>query len=201
MTLPKAVIVDLDGTLCDHSHRLHFVDPSKRTDTCVLRNGDKMDYYWLGNPGTDINKWGKFKPDYDSFYAAMSEDGINEWCKSIILSFHESSHTEGCVSDIVDIILLTGRPEKYRSETKEWLSKLGLEYSLFMRPDFLNGIVTCSMPPREIPDHRPTHEVKSEIYEREIKGKYDVLFAIDDDPKCVQMYRSLGLTCLDVGRK
>ena len=26
MTLPKAIIVDLDGTLCDHRHRLHFVE-------------------------------------------------------------------------------------------------------------------------------------------------------------------------------
>ena len=42
------------------------------------------------------------------------------------------------------------------------------------------------------------HEVKREIYEREIKDKYDVLFVLEDHEKCARMYKELGLTVLKV---
>ena len=45
-------------------------------------------------------------------------------------------------------------------------------------------------------DYRPDTVVKKEIYEREIKDKYEVLFAIDDRTQVVKTWRELGLTCL-----
>ena len=49
-----AIICDLDGTLCDTSHRLHFItDPKK-------------------------------KKDWDAFYAGMVDDPINIWCDTIV---------------------------------------------------------------------------------------------------------------------
>ena len=69
----------------------------------------------------------------------------------------------------------------------EWLDKHGLSNrntQLFMRP---------------AGDTRDDRIVKREIYEREIKGKYNVLWVLDDRNKVVDMWRrELGLTCLQV---
>lgn len=86
-------------------------------------------------------------------------------------------------------IFLTGRPEKIRKGTKEWLylndMPVGKEDLLLMRPDG---------------DHRPDYEVKREIYEREIKDKYDILGVFEDRQQCVDMWRSVGLTCFQVAK-
>lgn len=205
MNLPRALIVDLDGTLCDHYHRLHYIYRElwarKERINGVLP--DKL-----------------FKPDYDSFYAVMSEDKLNEWCSWLI---------DSCIENYValTVIFVTGRPERYRGVTQDWIcsncpflntSRDGLlEVKLLMRPDYLEcsrlpkyteieGVkYECEYSPEFIrmqrSDNRPAHEVKREIYDREIRGKYDITFCLDDDPKCVTMYRDLGLVCLDVGRK
>ncbi len=195
MTIPKAIIVDLDGTLCDHSHRLHYIGKS----TYHRYNGKLIE--WIG-------EYSGQKPDYESFYAAMSEDGVNEWCSEIIQSMR---FRFGEKNKEVDVIFVTERPEKYRNLTIKWFvnkfQALSQFTGLFMRPDLLPD--PRKLPGNEnyggcfsiYPDHRPAHEVKREIYESEIKGKYEVIFAVEDDPDCVEMYRSLGLTCLDVGRK
>lgn len=84
----------------------------------------------------------------------------------------------------VDVILISGREDKHRSQTEEWLKKHQIVYKqLFLRP---TG------------DRRPDTVVKKEIYEREIKDKYDVLFVLEDRDKVVRMWRDEGLACLQV---
>ena len=83
----------------------------------------------------------------------------------------------------IKIIFLTGRPETARSLTEEWLKKNvpGINYTLLMRSssDFRSGEI-----------------VKSEIWEKEIKPKYNTLCVFEDSNKCVNMWRELGiLTC------
>lgn len=113
------------------------------------------------------------KKDWDAFYAACKDDKpITDVC--MIAWKLDFSH----------IIYLTGRPEKYRDMTNEWLGKNDLDFHcyshLFMRA---NG------------DHRPDYVIKREIYEREIKDKYDVIGVFEDRQQCVDMWRALGLTC------
>lgn len=198
MTLPNAIICDLDGVLCDHRHRLHHVQSS----------GNNL---WSGKPMYgDPNK---NEPDYEEYYASMGEDKPNHAIYDIICRYAFDTK-EDC-----KILFVTGRPEKYRKNTEEWLNSwimpfaVGLsdEGDLFMRPDFITcvqddyncgilGNPYCQGCPITKADHRPSHIVKAEIYEREIKDKYNVLFVIEDDPKCVAMYRAIGLTVLDCGR-
>lgn len=52
---PKAIIVDLDGTLADCSHRLHFVRRPKGV-----------------------------KKDWKGFFDGISEDKLNKWCSDLI---------------------------------------------------------------------------------------------------------------------
>lgn len=83
----------------------------------------------------------------------------------------------------VDVILVSGRSEKYKNETVKRLHSFGVAYTyLFMRP---------------ANDTRPDTEIKKEIYEMNIKGIYNVLFAIDDRTRIVDQRREMGIYTLD----
>lgn len=86
------------------------------------------------------------------------------------------------------ILFTSGREERFRAETVRWLTDYDLmapdERSfLFMRATF---------------DTRKDAMVKRDIYERDIRGKFDVQVALDDRSHVVALWRSLGLTCLQV---
>jgi len=82
------------------------------------------------------------------------------------------------------IIICSGRDEVCRDETKQWLEKHSLKYDeLFMRKQG---------------DSRKDCIVKKELYEENIKGKYNVLGVFDDRNQVVDLWRSLGLTCMQV---
>ena len=83
-----------------------------------------------------------------------------------------------------NIILVTGREDQFRDQTERWLSRYKVPYQvLHMRP---TG------------DHREDSIVKKEIYEREIKDRYNVQFVLDDRRRVVDMWREQGLTVLQV---
>ena len=81
-----------------------------------------------------------------------------------------------------DILIVTGRKDEGRDQTEEWLKTYNVPYDrLFMRGqnDYTKGDV-----------------FKENILNNIILPKYNVLFALEDDNKCVQMYRRNGLICL-----
>ena len=81
-----------------------------------------------------------------------------------------------------DVIIITGRGEEGRTQTEEWLKTYNVPYDrLYMRGtnDFTKG-----------------DAFKEKILKTFILPKYNVLFAIDDDDKCVKMFRNNGLICL-----
>jgi hypothetical protein len=47
-------------------------------------------------------------------------------------------------------------------------------------------------------DTRKDSIIKEEIYRAEIENKYNVLFVLDDRNQVVELWRRLGLTCLQV---
>jgi hypothetical protein len=82
------------------------------------------------------------------------------------------------------ILFVSGRPDSCRDDSEKWLTDNRLYFDkLFMRK---HG------------DYRPDDIVKKEIYDNEIKDQYDVFFVVDDRDRVVKMWRSLGLTCLQV---
>ena len=81
-----------------------------------------------------------------------------------------------------DILIVTGRKDEGREQTEEWLKTYNVPYDrLFMRGqnDYTKGDI-----------------FKENILNNIILPKYNVLFALEDDNKCVQMYRRNGLICL-----
>lgn len=139
--MKSAIIIDLDGTLCDIDHRKHFIDQPKK--------------------------------DWNQFYENMTFDLLNIWCDIIVEQIYRSG---------TDVLIVTGRPSNYYTQTKEWLESNFIKYTkIFMR---------------EEGDFRKDSIVKEEIYEKYIAANYNVIFAIEDRKQVVDMWRSLGITCL-----
>ena len=140
MSLPIAIICDLDGTLCNANNRRHYV-------TEKPKNWKKF-----------YEEAHKDKPNYPIYYLinAIARDR--------------------------EVIYVSGRPDNYRKLSETWLKEWNCpEGKLLMRKEG---------------DFRPDYEVKKEIYDNEIKDKYEILFCIDDRKQVVDMWRSQGLTCL-----
>ena len=84
------------------------------------------------------------------------------------------------------LVYCTGRDEKYRASTKAWLAEHGMTHQgLYMRPDH---------------DHRIDSEVKHDLVQRiwSEHGRPDLVF--EDRQRNVDMFRSLGLICLQVAK-
>lgn len=108
----KAFIFDIDGTIADCSHRLHFLKPP-----AGLIHFKKDETDW--------------KPDWDAFYDACGEDNL---IMSVVRLCRALRHSGA------GIIYVTGRPERIRDKTAKWIIHNGLpEFSLatrlFMRKD------------------------------------------------------------------
>lgn len=202
MNKPKAIICEIDGVLADHRHRLHFVDLTAAGAVLKRQNTSWPSFCrWIEK---ENREW---RFDWDSFYAAMDKDEVNEAIDLIASAafWYNCSNDNG-----VDMLFVTGRPERFREQTEKWLAQPSLKWeikpehgtNLFMRPDFIPFDCPCRPPTpcynKPKPDHRPSHVIKKEIYEREIAGKYNILFALENDDACIEMYGGLGLTCLKV---
>jgi len=85
----------------------------------------------------------------------------------------------------IKIILCSGREDRFRPQTESFLETHGVMYDhLFMR---VTG------------DHRKDSTVKREIYDTQIKDRYNVICVIDDRQQVVRMYRDeLNLTVFHV---
>ncbi len=108
--------------------------------------------------------------NWNAFNAGMAQDkAIHSMVRLCNILYASGIH----------IILCSGRNEKNRPETVEWLSRQGVNYhELLLRKD---------------EDFRSDAIVK-----REILGTLDksnVLFVVEDRSRVVEMWRSEGLVC------
>lgn len=136
-SLPKAVIVDMDATLCFNTS---------------------------GRP----------------FYGEGCAEGIEKDVPNEAVC----SLVRAMFSDMYKIIIITGREgtKKITEATEKWLKD--------------HDIVYDEIHFREEKDYSKGDVCKRKIYDKYIKDKYNVCFVIDDSQKCVDMYRELGLICL-----
>ena len=116
------------------------------------------------------------KPDWESFY----KDCVND--RPILPTLFLAQTLQDANKDL---IFVTGRPEKYMEETLNWLCN-----------QFDTNSVILMM--RKDGDHRPDYIVKKEIYEEYIKNHFVIYGIFEDRKQCVDMWRSLGLTCYQV---
>jgi len=110
---------------------------------------------------------------YDA--ARCEEDLVNEPVADILKTYFLNGYT---------ILLSSGRSDLHRHQTERWLEKHSIQYNaLYMR---VEG------------DSRKDAIVKREIYEQHMQGRYTIKFVLDDRNQVVELWRSLGLTVLQV---
>lgn len=82
------------------------------------------------------------------------------------------------------MIVLSGREDSCKEQTKSWLEK--------------NGIVFDELFMRKTGDSRKDSLIKEEIFWEHIEPNYNVIAVFDDRDQVVKMWRNLGLKCLQV---
>lgn len=114
---------------------------------------------------------------YDATRCA--EDDVNLPVFNLIHAMHYQANYE--------VIYLSGREEKYRFPTIQFLLQHGCpggsEPKLFMR---------------ETGDKRTDWIVKGELFYGHVYGKYYIDFVLDDRNQVVNFWRHIGLTCFQV---
>lgn len=113
----------------------------------------------------------------DPYDRDFSTDKLNEPICDILTQYSRSFFPPR-------IILFSGRKGEHMAETKDWLYRHAVPY---------NELYMISPG-----DTRKDTIVKREMYEAHVRGKYNVLFVLDDRNQVVQQWRELGLTCLQV---
>lgn len=121
------------------------------------------------------------RKDFDRWNREAEFDQPHLWCAQLVQAMRATGYFP---------LFVTGREDTYREATMKWLRRnlnMGIgTYALFMRP---------------AKNYAPDSSIKAEIYEKNIRGQYEVLFCVDDRQQVVDMWRGLGLTVLqcDVG--
>lgn len=95
------------------------------------------------------------------------------------------------------IIFVSGRPERCRKDTEQWLANHGfaLEHTA---PIGWSGRSYFALLMRQDADSRPDTEVKQDILDKLLKKSW-IHKVIDDRPSVIRMWASNGLSILDVG--
>ncbi len=118
-------------------------------------------------------------PNWAAFNDAMGDDTPNTPVVALYKTLWNSRE--------YDLVLTSGRSEKDRKMTEQWLT--------------WNEIPFGRLEMRQDKDNRADHIIKKEILDKlRTEGK-DILFAVDDRQQVVDMWRKNGITCLqcDVG--
>lgn len=162
------MVVDVDGTLADLTHRRPFLDVKCLKCATVNPPRTKKGKCDIGSCSGDVSK-----KDHDAFFAHAPYDK----------PFGDIIRLVSCLKDMYIPLIVSGRPEdKAGQATENWLHKYGVPFEhLFMRR---GG------------DFRPDTEVKQEILGFLPKDR--IAFVLDDRDSVVKMWRDNGLRVLQV---
>ena len=107
-------------------------------------------------------------------HTRIEDDEYNQAVREIIGKFQDTHN----------IILFTARDSKWRDATKAWCWKKFIIFDKLLM---------------KLPHHEgPNYLVKYQMYKEFIEGEYEVLFAIDDNNKVVEMFRDIGITTFQI---
>ena len=126
--------------------------------------------------------------DIDGTIAKMVDRGPYDWKRvgedepvEDILAAVNAMEASGYM-----ILFTSGRDGSCRAETQKWIEKNHHVYG------------NWKLLMREEKDNRPDWIVKAEIFDKYIRGKYNVRMVFDDRAQVVRMWRKMGLTVAQV---
>lgn len=118
---------------------------------------------------------GDDEPNYPVIEVVSALAGYGRW-----LRFNDQERK-------IPVVFMSGRSERCREETERWIeTHVGIpceDVVLHMRA---SG------------DTRPDHVVKLELFDKHIRHRYHVRLVLDDRNSVVNLWRSMGLCCLQV---
>ena len=120
--------------------------------------------------------------NFEAFYNEMDKDTVNPWCLALVKSL---------IKNQIIVVLLSARPKRYDVQTIQWLDDQGLMAAM------ADGWVRLRLLGRD--DHTPDHHLKQEWLNKHPDHRASILFAVDDRPRVISMWRKEGVTCLDCG--
>jgi uncharacterized HAD superfamily protein len=113
--------------------------------------------------------------NWRGFFSEMHKDAVNVPVATAAYVYAKAGFK---------IILMSGRPEDYRTVTEKWLTTNGIPFDfLVMRP---------------FNDMRADHIVKVELYQKYVEPYFVVASVYDDRSSVVKAWRDIGLTCFQV---
>lgn len=123
--------------------------------------------------GTLANHEGIRNP-YDT--TRYSQDVVHEDIRTVIYALVNRGYYP---------IFCSGRSDEFRAVTASWIHRATnlYDFGLLMRPK---------------DDHREDSEVKYDLFDQYVRHAYDVLLVLDDRQRVVDMWRAIGLRCLQV---
>lgn len=139
------------------------------------------------------------KKDFESFYAKQSDDTVIKPTLEVLRKL--------CWYGEYGLLFVSGRPEKYRKVTEEWLAmwcylcvkNSVLDESWMKHLEQFGSKWEClGLLMRPDDDNRSDAIVKEEIYLNKIKPWFEVFMVLDDRNKVVEMWRKHGLICHQV---
>lgn len=107
----------------------------------------------------------------------VGEDSVDLAVRAIVNDTYNSSRAK--------VFVFSGRDSVCKPQTRQWLEDNIISYDVLVM--------------REHQDMRKDTIVKREMFDKWIRGKYNVLYVIDDRPVVCRMWKSLGLKVLQVG--
>lgn len=158
-----------------HDYYYHEIEP--HSNDPELPNAIVVDI-----DGTVATKSDRSPYDYSRVY----EDSVSENVASIVHWLYDYRETDS--PNAPEIIFLSGRSNDCRAETEKWLEEKFWtnyqEFKLFMRPS----------------DDPSTADfiVKDRLFNQYVAENYNVIGVFDDRRQVVEMWRTKGLTVLDV---
>lgn len=108
-------------------------------------------------------------------YSLVGNDKVKTEIALIVSMYYSAGFT---------VVVMSGRDDSCEDATIDWL-------------DF-NGIPWDEIFMRKTGDMRKDNIVKAELFDAHVRDVYDVEVVLDDRNQVVEMWRSLGLTCLQV---
>jgi len=152
----------------------------KHLDPTIKQDEDRETVEWIEGLPTivmcDLDGTAALMCDRSPYdWKRCIDDTPNEAVREVLWAMTRMGH---------DIVYMSGRDGICREETETWLPM----------HDFPDGELHM----REINDQRKDSIVKRELFDAHIRGKYNVLFVLDDRNQVVDEWRAMGLTCFQV---
>jgi FMN phosphatase YigB (HAD superfamily) len=139
--MAKSIVVfDLDGTLADNQHRVHYLHETPK--------------------------------NWDAFFAAQADDKPRQDVVRVSRLFSTGTG--------IEIFILTGRPETYRSQTEGWLRHHNIPYDKLVM--------------RGADDRTDDHILKRQHLQDWIDTGHNICGFFDDRKRICDAAREMGLT-------